>query len=149
LLSILTSYGIQLFFVLVISFLFMRLEHLSPAFKKLQYMWILVVLGLTGWISGYLTSRLYKLYNGTSWLTASAAAGLSLPVYLLISFYVVEVIDWLERSNSDRPQFLLLESVLLSGNFNFLLVMVGCYIGFRTNTLSIPVKNSRFERKLP
>jgi transmembrane 9 superfamily protein 2/4 len=108
----------------------MRIEHTSPAFKKLQYMWILVVLSLTGVIAGFLTARLYKLFNGTSWLTASAAAGLSLPAYLLFSFYLAEVIDWIERSHAELPPLLVLESVLLSGNFNFISVMLGCYTGF-------------------
>lgn len=127
----------------------MRLEHASPAFKKLQYMWILVWLGMTGFISGYLTARLYKLYNGTNWLTASAAAGLSLPCVFLISFYIAEVIDWIERSSLGQPQLVLLEYIFLSGNFNFLFVMIGCYLGFKIKTISLPVKNSRFERPLP
>ena len=125
------------------------MEHASPAFKKLQYMWILVFLGLTGCISGYSASRLYKLYNGTSWLTAAAATGLILPCVLLISYYIAEIIDWLERGRLEQHQFILLEYVLLSGNFNFMLVMVGCYVGFKLETITLPVKNSRFERPLP
>lgn len=119
---------------------------MSPVFKKLQYMWIFVVFALTGTISGLLASRLYKLYNGTNWLVASAVTGLSFPALLLVCFYVAEIIDWLERSSSELPQFLIFESVLLAGNFNFLLVMIGCYIGFRMERFSLPVKNARFKR---
>lgn len=112
-------------------------------------MWILAFIGLTGWISGYFTSRLYKLYNGASWLTASAAAGLILPCFLLLCFYFVEVIDWLERSSLAAPHTLFIKYVILSGNFNFLLVMVGSYVGFSMQTIKLPVKNSRFVRPLP
>lgn len=128
------------------SLLLMRFEHLSPKFKKLQYFWFFIFFATSGSVSGYFTARLYKLYNGSSWLCASLTASAVLPLYFYLSFALVEYVEYLERSSSVMPKYLITGLVLISCCFNFLFVSIGSYIGFKSGKISLPVKTARVPR---
>lgn len=53
--------------------------------------------------NGYLTSRAMRYFGSDDWSFSAGAASFCLPLYTGLLFVIVDLLDWIERSNSILP----------------------------------------------
>jgi len=58
------------------------------------------MLGVGGSFNGFVCARMMKFFGAADWKFAASASAFVLPCYLFVSFVIVEIIEWLERSSS-------------------------------------------------
>lgn len=52
-----------------------------------------------GFGNGYVTARSLKYFGATEWRFAASIAAFCLPVYIIITFLLVDFIEWFEKSD--------------------------------------------------
>lgn len=148
-LSMLTGYGVQIFFTCIMSLVCMSIVQFSPAFKRVYYIWFFMFFAISGTISGNIAARFYKLFKGTNWMIASAVTSATLPMFMLGCYFTIEALDWYERSSMVIPISYMFVVVIVAGGVNTYLVSVGSYLGFSKPVITLPVKTSRHIKPLP
>ena len=106
-------------------------------------------LEVIGWkrISGEVSARFYKFFNGTSWLKCAIATALFIPSIFVIYSLVTDFIDWYERTLT-VPITTLTEILALWVIFNIITIFIGSWAGFKAKKMEVPAKPSRIPRQL-
>ena len=99
------------------------------------------VLALMGWVNGYTTARLLKLFGAQDWLGSAWLSACTFPAWMIFSLSVVDVIEWDTESSASVPY-----SYALGMMCGWLLLTVplsmhGAYTGFTTKDSAKPKVN--------
>ena len=83
-----------------------------------------------GWVNGYTTARLLKMFGAQDWLPSACLSSTVFPAWTIFNLSVVDVIEWDTESSDATPY-----SYALAMFFGWLLLTVpismhGAYIGF-------------------
>ena len=99
LLSTILGTGIQLFIMIFYSLFFVRLGLLRPR-NGGSYLTIMVMIYVfLGILSGYSTSRFYKMLNGKNWLSLTIISILFFPIIFIFIFSIINYIYGKENSS--------------------------------------------------
>ena len=104
---------------------------------------------LSGGIAGVISSWVYKLFKGNNWLGMGAVTSVLLPAFTIVCFFIIEVVDWYERSSDVLPVSLTFVVVFASMLLNIFLVFSGAFVGSWETPFQLPVSTSRHQRPLP
>ena len=79
--------------------MFLTLGFLAPdsRFFSLYNLFGYMIMG--GFLNGYCTARAMKFFGATEWRFAASVSALCLPVYIVGTFVLVDVIEYFEKSN--------------------------------------------------
>jgi len=148
-------------------------NFLSAELRDYIYMLFYVLSAFTGTIAGYVSSRLYKFFNGTNWLVSFYLTGAIIPLCVSIALIANDVCVWLEKSQLSAEYFAQMKSdagiktspldvtpdMLPQSSTTFLYsiwlcfnipsVGFGAYRGFAAPKIKVPVRISRIEREIP
>lgn len=59
---------------------------------------IVAIYPFFSFVNGFVTSRLYRLWNGTNWLVCGLVASTALPYFLIVSLLVIDLCEYYETS---------------------------------------------------
>ena len=145
-------------------------------FVYLTFFW---VSALFGTLSGYVSARLYKFFNGTAWLISFYVNAALIPLSVSAALLIIDCLNWYEKLTMEKV-FKLTEgfdmdnagqlsmknagavfnSVSLPQSdatfmyafwliINIPSVAFGTYRGYRAEKIIVPVRTSRIERDIP
>ena len=100
-------------------------------------------------MNGFVTSRIYKFFNGTNWITCAWATALFLPVIIGLSLLFIDYIEFIERAATYLPISSITLIFIIWGCVNLPLVLLGSWYGFKFSPIEVPVKVSRIPRETP
>lgn len=121
----------------------------SPANRGGLLTTLLMLFVFMGSFAGYASARVYKLFNGKEWkrntlLTAMLYPGVMGLVFLFINCFVAAY-----GSSTAAPMATLLALLLLWFGISTPLVFVGSYFGFKSETITVPVRTNQIARHIP
>ena len=122
---------------------------LSPANPGALLTTIVVVVMLGSIFSGYVSTRMYKMFKGANWkrnmlMTAFFVPGIIGAILLFIDFFV-----WGAKSSGGVPFTALLALIGLFLGIELPLNFVGAYLGFKQSTIEYPVGTNQIPRLIP
>jgi len=147
--SILVGEGANFFIMTGITLFCAILGLLSPANGGALIITIVVLVILGAFFSGYVSTRLYKMFNGPNWKhnilgTAFFIPGLVFGIVLFLNFFI-----WGAHSSGGVSFTALLSLMGLYIGVSLPLNFVGAYIGYKSKTIENTPKPHKIPRLLP
>lgn len=149
LLSIMAGTGAQLLAMAVVTLFFALLGFLSPSNRGSLATIMIVTWTLFGFISGWVSAKVYASFDGEQWrrnmvLTALLFPSLIFGVMNLLNLFLV-----FNQSAGAVPFGTLLALVALWFLINIPLSFLGSYLGLRSGAFSHPVRVNQIPRQIP
>ncbi|KAL9649741.1 hypothetical protein ABK040_009556 [Willaertia magna] len=150
LLSVSVGAGIQVFGSIIVSLLFALLGFLSPSNRGSLANAMIVLYAFMGLPNGYVTLKLYKLFQGKSWILISILAAIVFPAIPIGWFCFINLLVHVSvHSTAAVPFISILELFGLWFAISTPLVFIGGFIGFRSSEIEVPVKTLQIPRQIP
>lgn len=141
--------GVQLAITILLAIIFSAIGFLSPARRGSLVNAILVFYMLSGVISGYVSSRLYKSFKGRMWQLCTVVTALLFPGLAFGLFLFFNIILWFLHSSASAP---FLDVIILAAMWccvSIPLVFVGAYFGYKKDSIEFPTVTSTIARAIP
>ena len=132
--------GFQLFSMVFISLLIFIIGTLKPESRASLITLMLISFTLMGTVGGYISSRMYKMFKGKSWLKNALLTSLFYPALLYLMFLVINFLFFVEGSDgamtfSEIFSLLLIWLCCLSP-----LVLIGSFFGIKQKIYKFPCR---------
>lgn len=108
-----------------------------------------VYLVFGGMANGYFTARAMKFFGAEEWRFAATAGSFGLPVFVGMVFCMVDLIDYLEKSDQVVPFSSIILYTFLWGCLNVPAVYISSYLGFMNSNDQPPCKVSLVRKVIP
>jgi transmembrane 9 superfamily protein 2/4 len=141
--------GVQLFLTILITICFSAIGFLSPARRGSLMNGILSFYVLTGILSGYVSSRLYKSFKGRLWQLCTVVTALLFPGVAFAIFVFFNIVLFFMHSSASAP---FLDIVIVFAMWccvSVPLVFVGAYFGYKQESIEFPTVTSTIARAIP
>merc|ERR1712217_685510 len=102
-----------------------------------------------GVFAGYTSARLYKVFNGDDWKTATLMTALFFPGVIFVLFFVLNLFIWGQKSSGAVPFTTMFALLVLWFGISVPLVFLGSYFGFRKEATQLPVRTNQIPRQIP
>lgn len=109
----------------------------------------IVLYALVGTPSGYLSARLYKMFNGDKWVKNILLTAFLCPGIVFVIFFALNLILWINSSSAAMPFLTLLALLALWICVSAPLVFLGSYLGFKQASIENPVRTNQIPRQVP
>ncbi|XP_031739534.1 transmembrane 9 superfamily member 9 isoform X2 [Cucumis sativus] len=141
--------GVQILGMILGTMLLAILGLLSPCSRgdlttTMLLLWIFMSL-----CAGYVSARLYKMFNGTDWKKIAFKTAVTFPSVIYIIFTVLNGLLRAQKSSVVVPSWAMFVLLLLWIGISAPLVFVGSYVGFKKATIEKPVKTNSLHRQIP
>ncbi|CEI96078.1 hypothetical protein RMCBS344292_10248 [Rhizopus microsporus] len=148
-LSVLTGSGVHLIAMTGLTLVFSVLGFLSPSNRGALATMLILFFMVFSCVSGYTSSRIYKMIGGENWklnmvLTATFLPGVLLGGLLGLNFFLIY-----SNASGAVPFGTMLAMVALWLIISFPLSLFGSYIGFRKPRIEQPVRTNQIPRQIP
>ena len=132
--------GIQLFSMAFISLFIFIIGTLKPESRASLITLMFISFILMGTLGGYISSRMYKMFKGKSWLRNALLTSLFYPALLYFIFLVINFLFFVEGSDgalsfSEILSLLLIWLCCLSP-----LVLIGSFFGIKQKIYTFPCR---------
>lgn len=104
---------------------------------------------LFGFVSGYISSRIYKLLGGQAWKQTVAMNAVLIPGILFVIMLILNFMLIANGSSSAIPIGSILALAALGILVSFPISLVGAYFGFRMPKIKVPVRTNQIPRQVP
>lgn len=91
--------GLQIFMTVYLILIFLSVGLISSNARYFAIYNSLFYLFSGGFVNGYFTSRLMKYFGSTEWRFTATLTALCLPIYIVSTFLIVDIIEYFEKSN--------------------------------------------------
>lgn len=148
-LCVFAGFGAQAFVTCAVTLLCAIFGLLSPANPGALVTTIVVVVMLGSVFSGYISTRMYKMFKGVNWkrnmlMTAFLVPGIIGAILLFINFFI-----WGVKSSGGVSFTALLALIGLFLGIELPLNFVGAYFGFKQAAIEFPVGTNQIPRLIP
>jgi len=141
--------GVQIFLATLVCICLSAVGFLSPARRGSLMEAVLILYMLSGVISGYVSSRMYKAFRGRQWqlctvLTATFFPGCAFAMFVFFNIYLFFL-----KSSASAP---LLDVIIVAAMWccvSIPLVFLGAYFGYKAEAISFPTVTSTIARAIP
>jgi transmembrane 9 superfamily member 2/4 len=148
-LAVLVGSGAQLFVCSLITLGFALLGFLSPANRGGLVTAAVVLFVMSGLFAGYHATRIYKSLGGTRWRRCAMFTATSVPGFLFIVFFIINLFIWGEKSSGAVPFGTLVALCALWCGISVPLVYLGSYFADKKPTPENPVRTNTIPRPVP
>ena len=141
--------GVQLFCTTLLAIVFSAIGFLSPARRGSLMIAILVFYVLCGILAGYITSRLYKSFNGRHYQLCTILTATLFPGMVFCVFVFFNIILFFMEASVAAP---LLDVIIVAAMWccvSIPLVFMGSYHGYKADKIEYPTHTSNFPREIP
>lgn len=148
-LSVAVGTGAQLFATAFLVLACAVLGLVNPMQKGQALTAVVLLYVLSGAVSGYVSSRIYKLTGGREWrgnaaLTAAAFPGLAVGMFMVLNVFL-----GIAGAATHASFVTILLVFLLWVGLSTPLVLGGSYLGFRSGAIELPTKTNQIARLVP
>jgi len=141
--------GTQLGLTLLASIGFSAVGFLSPARRGSLMNATLVFYMLTGIISGYVSSRIYKAFRGRQWQICTVLTALLFPGVAFGVFLFFNIVLFFKKSTASAP---VLDVIIVAAMWccvQIPLTFLGAYFGYKAEAIEFPTVTSTIARAIP
>merc|ERR1712232_1380068 len=149
LLAVSVGSGVQIFGMSVVTLIFALFGFLSPAHRGALLQSMMLLFTFMGIFAGYASSRMYKVFNGDDWKTATLMTALFFPGVIFVLFFVLNLFIWGQKSSGAVPFTTMFALLVLWFGISVPLVFLGSYFGFRKEATTLPVRTNQIPRQIP
>jgi len=146
LLAVCVGVGAQLIGTAAVSITVGCFGWLLPAHPGNQVIVPLVAWLLMGVVGGYVTARVYKLFNGASWQWVASYTAFGLPTMVFTALLLLDVAVWTQRSTNAVRLSSIVAVLSMWLCVGVPLTYVGARFGWRTSPFQPPVRVSAMPR---
>jgi len=133
----------------LVTLVFALFGILSPAHRGALLQSMMLLYAFLGILAGYVTSRLYKMFNGVDWKQTTLMCALLYPGVFFTIFFLMNLLIWGQKSSGAVPFSTLFAVLLLWFGISVPLVFLGAYFGFRKGNIELPVRTNQIPRQIP
>ena len=149
---LLTSFigsGMQLFFMLLISLIFVIFVFLNP--EKRTFILIIGILYFCfiGIPAGYISAILYKFFGGVSWIKNALLTSIIFPSIIAFGYIIVNIFLKLGKSNSAVKFYEIICLFLLWFVCTFPLILIGSCLGIKSKKMKLYSKINQVSSIIP
>ncbi|KAK8206517.1 Transmembrane 9 superfamily member 2 [Zalaria obscura] len=148
-LSILIGNGAQLFMMTGFTIAFALLGFLSPSNRGSLATVMILLYTLFGFVSGYVSARVYKFFQGSKWKQNFIFTPLALPLVVFSTFFLLNLFVWARASSGAVPFTTMLVVVAIWFLISVPLSVGGSWLGFKSAATQPPVKTNQIPRQIP
>ena len=149
LLSAIIGNGFQLFCVITLTLFFGIFEFLDKR-KKINFLNIgITIFCLMGFLSGYISSKIYQFFRGNNWTKNGFLTALIFQGLLLVGFFFINIILIIEKSSAAFHFIDLLSLFAFWIFFSCPLILFGSFMGFKTKKIKAPCKTNPVPSYIP
>jgi len=141
--------GVQILGMSVVTLLFALLGLLSPAHRGGLLQSTLLLFTFMGVFAGYVSSRLYKVFNGTDWKQTTLLTAFFYPGIFFAIFFILNLFIWGQKSSGAVPFSTMFAVLCLWFGISVPLVFLGAYFGFKKPNIELPVRTNQIPRQIP
>jgi transmembrane 9 superfamily protein 2/4 len=141
--------GIQILFMSVVTLIFALLGLLSPAHRGGLLQSMMLLFTFMGAFAGYTQARLYKVFQGDDWKTATFWTAFLYPGVIFSIFFLLNLLIWGEKSSGAVPFTTMFALLVLWFGISVPLVFLGSYIGVRKPAIELPTRIAQVARQIP
>lgn len=141
--------GVQLGATIFLSIIFSAVGFLSPARRGSLMNAILVFYMLSGIVSGFVSSRLYKAFRGRLWQLCTVITAVLFPGVAFFLFLLFNIVLFFMHSSASAP---FLDVIILAAMWccvSIPLVFLGAYFGYKQESIEFPTVTSTIARAIP
>ena len=110
---------------------------------------LLLLYVFMGSFAGYASARIYKLFNGKEWKASTLLTATLYPGTMGLVFLAINTFVAFYGSSTASPFTTLMALMLLWFGVSTPLVFIGSYYGFRSDTITVPVRTNQICRHIP
>jgi transmembrane 9 superfamily protein 2/4 len=147
--SVFIGTGLQIGISSLFSILFSAFGFLNPSRRGSLMTAILVLFVLCGSLAGYVSSRLYKTFNGKSWQTCTIVTAAGFPGFCFAVFLFFNTVLSFFHSSGAVPFFDVILVGFLWCFVSMPLVFFGAFVGYKQSALTYPTVTSSIARAIP
>jgi len=148
-LAVFIGTGVQLAVSTMILLIFACLGFLSPANRGALMQATLFLFVFMGMFGGYTSARFFRMFKGTSWRTNALWTAMLFPGVCFITFFVVNLLIWGQKSSGAVPFSTLVAMLLMWLGISVPLVVCGAFFGYRKQPIEHPVRVNQIARQVP
>ncbi|ORX43684.1 hypothetical protein DM01DRAFT_1295802 [Hesseltinella vesiculosa] len=148
-LSVLVGSGTQLVAMMGLTLVFAILGFLSPSNRGSLGTVMIIFFMIFSCISGYTSSRLYKMNGGESWKTNIVLSAILVPGSIMAALLGLNFFLIGSSSSGAVPFGTMIALFGLWGVIALPLSVAGSYIGFRKPRIEHPVRTNQIPRQIP
>lgn len=141
--------GVQIFLMSFVTLAFALFGMLSPAHRGALLQCCLLLYTFMGIAAGYVTSRLYKMFNGVDWKQTTLICAFFYPGIFFGVFFCLNLLIWGQKSSGAVPFTTLFAVLCLWFGISVPLVFLGAYFGFKKDSITLPVRTNQIPRQIP
>merc|ERR1719331_428921 len=110
---------------------------------------MMVLFTFMGMISGFVSARFCKLFEGDDWKVTTLVTALLWPGFFFFVFFILNLLIWGQKSSGAVPFTTLFAILVLWFGISVPLVYLGSYSGFKRDAIELPVRTNQVARKIP
>jgi len=141
--------GIQVLGMSIVTMVFACLGFLSPAHRGGLLQSMMILFTFMGIFAGYSSTRLYKVMGGDDWKMATLLTAFLFPGFFFAVFFVLNLLIWGEKSSGAVPFVTMFAILVLWFGISVPLVYLGSFMGFKRETIELPVRVNAIPREIP
>lgn len=149
LLAVSVGSGVQIIGMSVVTLILALLGILSPAHRGAILQSMMVLFAFMGVFAGYVSSRLYKMFNGADWKQTTLLTAFLYPGLFFAIFFILNLFIWGQKSSGAVPFTTMFAMLCLWFGISVPLVFLGAYFGFRKANIELPVRTNQIPRQIP
>ncbi|CAB9507976.1 Transmembrane 9 superfamily [Seminavis robusta] len=148
-LSVVTGTGAQIGTACLLTLICAMVKWLNPMKKGATLTAILILYVLSGFVSGYVSSRMYKFCKGKDWKLNTIATAAALPGSLVSIFIILNIFLSFAGAATAVSFCTILALFGMWMCISTPLVFVGARYGFKEEPFSVPTKTTQIPRVVP
>jgi len=149
LLCVAVGTGAQIGVATVLTIICALVGILNPMAKGSSLTSIILLYVLSGSVAGYVSSRLYKLFEAKAWKQNTMLTAAAFPGLLVVMFICLNIFLSAAKAATAVSFFTIVGIFLLWVGVSTPLVFVGSYFGFRADKIEVPTKTNQIARFIP
>lgn len=148
-LAVFVGNGAQLFMMTGFTIAFAVVGFLSPSNRGSLATVMILLYTIFGFVSGYISARVYKSFGGSKWKLLFLYTPLAVPTVVFSTFFLLNLFVWARRSSGAVPFTTMLVIVGIWFLISFPLSTLGSWLGFRQALADAPTRTNQIPRQIP
>jgi len=141
--------GVQILGMCVVTLVLAFFGVLSPAHRGALLQSMMLLFTFMGIFAGYVSARLYKVFNGADWKQTTLLTAFFYPGTFFTIFFILNLFIWGQKSSGAVPFPTMFALLCLWFGISVPLVFLGAYFGFRKPNIELPVRTNQIPRQIP
>ncbi|KAF9177374.1 Transmembrane 9 super member 4 [Haplosporangium sp. Z 11] len=141
--------GVQVIVMATSTILFALVGVLNPSYRGGFVSFGLFLFVFAGAFAGYYSTRMYKVFKGTSWTKNAIVTATLIPGFLMTIVFLLNLFVWSKNSSNAIPFGTFFALAAMWFGISLPLTLFGAFFGQRKAVLEHPGRTNQIPRQIP